>query len=265
MKTSMQPDWNYVKKTTLWHYEALIKKLSVLVAYPVVWKAYNHNMAQASVFALNLFPDKNVDAGEYPAQILDTIMYLKPAGISNWGNLLEKIATREACTAFVTENNLNFEKFIDLLNYLLRWALPFLTASRELLAHENTQEMSYYPILKQHGLMNSFDILEQGYTVEGRRALAEHTGLPQDFVTSIAHRADIARLPYVRRKTILPVCGAGYDTLAKIATADLAQMEADLEAYFQRIQGKPWKNYKSIIVLKGMVAAARALPVIMEA
>ena len=265
METSMQPDWNYVKKTTLWHYEDLIKKQRVLMAYPVIWKAYNHNMAQATVFSMRLFPDKNIEAGEYPAQILDTIAHLKHAGISDWGSLLAKIATREACMAFVTENNLNFEPFIDLLNYLLRWAFPFLTASRELLAHENPLEMSTYPILKQHGLMNSFDILEQGYSVEGRHALAEHTGLPKGFVTSIAHRADIARLPYVRRKTILPVCGAGYDTLAKIATADLAQMETDLEAYFQRIEGKPWKNFKSVIVLRGMVAAARALPVIMEA
>ena len=112
--------------------------------------------------------------------------------------------------------------------------------------------------------MNNFDILEQGYTLKGRRVLAEHTGLPQDFVTNIAHRADIARLPYVRRKMILPVCGAGYDTLAKIVAADLAQMEADLEAYFQLIQGKPWKNYKSVIILKVIGTATRALPVIME-
>jgi hypothetical protein len=264
METSMQSDWNYVKKTTLWNYEDLIKKLRVLMAYPVIWKAYNHDIAQATVFAIRLFPDTNIEAGEYPAQILDTIAHLKLANISDWGNLLAKITSREACMAFVTENNLNFEKFIDLLNYLLRWAFPFLTASRELLAHENTLEMSYYPILKQHGLMNSFDILNQGYILECRGALAERTSLPQDFVTCLVHRADIARLPYVRRKTILPVCGAGYDTLAKIAAANLAQMEADLEAYFHRIQGIPWKNYKSVIVLRGMVAAARALPVLLE-
>ena len=78
--------------------------------------------------------------------------------------------------------------------------------------------------------------------MESRHALAEYTGLPKDFVTSIAHRAEIVRLPYVRRKTILPVCGAGYDTLAKIATADLAQMKTDVEAYFQRIQGNPGRT-----------------------
>jgi hypothetical protein len=122
--------------------------------------------------------------------------------------------------------------------------------------------MSYYDVLKKYRLMNSFDILEQGRTLIGRNALAKF--LPLDFVTSLAHRADIARLPYVRRKTILPLCGAGYNTLAKIAAADLARMESDMESYFWRTQGKSWENYKSVIVLKILVTCAQALPVIME-
>jgi hypothetical protein len=159
---------------------------------------------------------------------------------------------------------LNFEQFIDLLNYLLRWAFPFETSSRELLEYESPQEMAYYGILKQNKLMNSFEILEMGHTSKGRQAIMELTGFPLNFVINLTHRADIARLPYVRRKTILPLCGAGYDTLAKIARADLDKMEADLETYFSRLQGKSWKNYRSVIVLKILVTSARALPVIME-
>jgi len=260
----MQPDWDYVKKTTLWHYDELIKKLNIVMDYPVIWQAYNHNMAFAVVFGRRLFPDKNIEAGEYPAQILDTIAHLESAGISDWGNLLSKVTTRDDCLAFITENNFMFEEFIDVLNYLLRWAFPFQTASRELLDHENQQEMSGYEVLKQHKLMNSFDILEQGRTMKGRRALAERTGLPPDFVTSLAHRADIARLPYVRRKTLLPVCGAGYDTLARIAAADLTKMESDMDTYFRLKHGKSWENYRAVIVLKLVVACAQALPVIME-
>jgi hypothetical protein len=111
--------------------------------------------------------------------------------------------------------------------------------------------------------MNSYDILEQGHKLTGRQVLMELTGLPLDFVSCLAHRADIARLPYVRRKTILPVCSAGYDTLAKIAAADLVQMESDMDAYF-RDKGKSWENYRSVIVLKLLVTCAQALPVIME-
>ncbi len=260
----MQPDWGYVKNTTLWHYEDLVKKLNFVTAYPVIWQAYNHGMARAAEFCERLFPDKNIEAGEYPASILGTIAHLETAGISNWGSLLARVARREDALAFINEINLSFEEFINLLNYLLRWGFPFQTASRELLDHDNLLEMSCYEVLKQQKLMNSFDILEQGRTSQSRLALAERTGLKLDFITSLAHRADIARLPYVRRKTLLPVCGAGYDTLARIAAADLAKMESDMDTYFRLTQGKSWENYRSVIVLKLIVAAARALPVIIE-
>ena len=260
----MQPDWDYVKKTTLWHYEDLLKKLNYVTAYPVIWRAYNHDMAQAAAYARRLFPDNNIADGEYPVLIIDTIGRLADAGISNWGDMLARAATREGCSAFLGETSIKFEEFIDVLNYLLRRALPFQTASRQLFDHDNPQEMSCYEILKGHRLMSSFDILEQGHTMGGRRLLSETTGVAQDFVNVLAHRADIARLPFVRRKTLLPVCGAGYDTLARIAAADLSQMESGLDAYFRRTPGKSWENYRFVFDLNGMVAAARALPVIME-
>jgi hypothetical protein len=260
----MQPNWDYVKKTTLWHYEDLIKKLKAVTAYPVIWQAYNQDMDRAAAFARGLFPDKNIEAGECPGGLLSMFERLKTAGISDWGDLLKKVPTRDECAAFVGENQLDFEEFINVLNYLLRWGFPFQTASRELLDQEILREMGFYAALKEHKLMNSFDILERGRTKAGGDALAKLTGLPLDLVTSLAHRADIARLPYVRRKTILPVCGAGYDTLAKIAAADMAQMEYAMETYFRRTQGKPWENYKAVIVLKLLVTCAKALPVIMD-
>ena len=221
-------------------------------------------MSEAAFFARRLFPDNNIEGGEYPAQILATIAQLDYSGIHDWGDLLSRIATRDNCMGFVTENNLRFEEFIDVLNYLLRWAFPFQTASRELFEQEDSQEMSCYDVCKQHKLMNSFEILELGRTMKGRRSLARQTGLPQEIVTSLAHRADIVRLPYVRRKTLLPLCGAGYDTLARIAAADLAQMKIDLDTYFRHTRGKSWEDYKAVIVVKLIVTAAQALPVIIE-
>ena len=260
----MQPNWDYVKKTTLWHYEDLINKLNAVTDYPVIWQAYNHDMPKAAAFAKCLFVGSNIEAGEFPAAVICVIERLNTSGIRDWASLLAKVNNRTDCTIFVTEHNLNFEEFIDVLNYLLRWAFPFQTATRELLDHDSLHEMTYYDALKRHKLMKSFDLLEQGFTVSGRRDLAELAGLPLDFVTTIVHRADIARLPYVRRKTILAVSGAGYDTLAKIATAVLSQIDADMAAYFRHTQGKPWENFKSVIVLKGLITGAQALPVIVD-
>ena len=260
----MQPDWDYVKRTTLWHYEELIKKLDAVTAYPIIWKSYNHDITQAGVFARSMFPDRNIEAGEFPASIISTIEVLKSKQVSNWGDLISLIPDREDCSKFVAEQKLRFEEFIDLLNFLLRWAFPFRTSSRELVDHDNSQEMSWYEVLKQHELSISFVLLDMGHTLEGRDRLVKSTCLSLDVVTKLVHRADIARLPYVRRKTILPVCGAGYDTLAKIANANLPQMDSDMESYMQSMLGKSWDNYKSVIILKLMIPWAKALPVIVE-
>lgn len=256
----MNYNWEYVKKTTLWHYEDLLKKLNAVLAYPLIRNAYNHSMPQAVDFARRLFRHSNIAVGEFPARVITTFGRLQAVGVNHWADLLTWVATREACTSFVETKGLIFEEVIDVLNYLLRWAFPFHTATRELLDHEDPQEMEYYAIFKRHKLMCSFDLLERGCTPGERQFLARQTGLPQHFITSIIHRADIARLPYVRRKTILPLCGAGYDTLAKIAAADLTTMEADMEAYFRQTRGKPWDDFRSVIVLRGLVTGANALP-----
>ncbi|MGE5248676.1 MAG: DUF4332 domain-containing protein [Bacteroidota bacterium] len=259
-----QADWDYVKKTSLWPYEELIGKLQALSAYPVLWGAYNHDMARAARFAGALFPNRDIAAGEFPASVMETMSFLEKGGIRNWGDLLDRVATRESGAAFVASTGLGFRRLADVLTYLLRWGFPYRTASREIFAQDDPHEMETYAALKQHGLMNTFDLLEAGRTADGRGALARSLGLPLEFSTALVHRADIARLPFVRRKTILAVCGAGYDSLAKIAHADTAGMESALDEYFRRTQGKPWENFKSVIVPRGMIAAAQALPPILD-
>lgn len=108
----MQPNWDYPKKTTLWHYEGLIKKLLLLTAYPVIWQVYNNDMTQAAVFARRMFPEKNMETGEFPARMLSIFKRLNSAGISDWGNLLSKVTTRAECVTFITEHNLKFEGVI---------------------------------------------------------------------------------------------------------------------------------------------------------
>lgn len=260
----MDYNWTYVKKITLWQYEDLLNKLNTVLAYPLIRQAYNHSMPQAIDFARRLFGVDKISAGEYPASLISVFGCLQVSGVRDWGDFLAKVSTRETCVSFVEQYDLHFEQVIDVLHYLLRWAFPFYMASRELLDHDNPQEMEHYPVLKQHRLMCSFELLEQGRTESDRRSLLAQTHLPLKFLTAIIHRADIARLPYVRRKTILPVCGAGYDTLAKIAGADVAKMEADMITYFQRTRGKTWNDFKSVIVLRGLVTEAKALPKLMH-
>ena len=47
----MDIDWSQVKKSTLWHYEDLIKKLLEVLDYDFVREKYNHTMADAVIFS----------------------------------------------------------------------------------------------------------------------------------------------------------------------------------------------------------------------
>ena len=79
----------------------------------------------------------------------------------------------------------------------------------------------------------------------------------------LVHRADISRLAYVRGKTIKHLCGGGYDTLSRIANADLDEMTEDMTAYYASI-GKSFSDFKTVIPLDWMNGGARILPRIVE-
>jgi hypothetical protein len=263
-RSVMNVNWDTVKKVTLWQYEELIQKLQDVLIYPFAQEYYNHSMPLAIEYARRLFADKNLDKGDYPAALLPVFNRLEAVGITDWSALIARVDSREKLLNFLEINGIGFAEVIDVLNYLLRWGLPFRTATRELLDHDDPQEMGYYGVFKEHKLIASFDLLEKGRTRTGRQFLVELTGLPGDIITRVVHRADIARLPYVRRKTILPVCAAGYDTLKKIASAEIRLMEADLDGYVWRTQGKRWDDFKAVIPLGGLITGARALPDVVE-
>jgi hypothetical protein len=260
----MQANWEYVKKTTLWHYEDLIKKLNAVASYNSIWRAYNMDLSGAIDFARRLFTKGEIDTGRYPAAVLQTVDTLRTAGVRNWEDLLDNVTTREDCLRFIANYNLQFEESIDLLNYLLRWGLPFPIPSRELLDMDNPEEAACYGSLKANKLMSSFDVLERGCSQQDRDALVGLTGINEDFVTALVHRADISRLPYSRGKTVRYLCGAGYDSLSRIATADLSQFHRDMDAFMMQTQGKPWQNFKAVIPLEDLVRWAQALPVLFK-
>jgi hypothetical protein len=68
----------------------------------------------------------------------------------------------------------------------------------------------------------------------------------------------------VHRKTIQVLRVAGHDTLARIASANLIQMESDMEHYFKHTRGTSWQNYRSVIIIMTLVTCAKALPVIVD-
>ena len=178
-------------------------------------------------------------------------------------DLVRRVDTKERCAAFLQTTDIPFEAFIELLNYLFRWVLPFKTPVREFIDVENETHKAYLVILKRQKLGSNLDILESGRTRTGRAELAGITGIPDAFILSLVHRADISRLAYVRGKTVKHLCGGGYDTLDKIANADIEDMEKAMEAYYQTI-GKRLADFRSVIPLPWMIGGAKILPRVVE-
>jgi hypothetical protein len=106
-------------------------------------------------------------------------------------------------------------------------------------------------------------MLEHCRTKTGRAALSKAAEIPESFILALVHRADISRLAYVRGKTVKHLCGGGYDTLDKLANADLVRMEKDMDAYY-RTMGKRLEDFKSVIPLSWMIGGARVLPGVIE-
>jgi len=258
--------WDFVKKKTLWSYEDLIKKLYQTLSYDFVQEHYNHSMDEAIDYVNEIHAGYFQHRGDraWLDGLITNFTWLKRVGIQNYLDLVQQVDSREKCEAFLQESGMGFPELIETLNYLLRWVLPFPTPLREFFDTADATQMVYVQSLKQQGIMTNLDLLEQGRTAVKRAHLAELTGIPAEFLLRLIHQADLARLAYVRGKTVRHLCGGGYDTLAKLATAELPELEAAMNAYYHSLDKRP-TDFKAAVPLAPLIGGARSLPQVVEA
>jgi hypothetical protein len=261
----MDIDWEQAKKLTLWNYEELVKKLLKTLTYRFVIEHYNHTMDEAGRYVKKV-QEGYLQGRDEPAisdQMLANFKKLEDLQVRTYLDLVQQVESRENCERFLKRTGFGFNALIETLNYLFRWALPFSTPLREFIDLDNLIDKSYFEILKEKRLGSNLDLLEQGRTRDGRSRLSQDTGIPDSFVTGLVHKADISRLAYVRGKTVLHLCGGGYDTLDKIAGADLGEMEKAMAAHYRTL-GKSLAHFRAVIPLGWMIGGARILPRVIE-
>jgi len=257
----MELDWDTVKKQTLWSYEELIKKLLKTLDYGFVLEFYNHSMAEAVRYAGKV-QEGYLQGRSEPAiaeQMRTHFEALEGLQVKTYVDLVQQVEDKAKCETFLQRTGFPFSALIETLNYLLRWVLPFPCPVRELIDVKSPAQMEYLERLKRERLGSNLDVLERGRTQPGRIQIAKDSGIPGEFVTELVHKADISRLAYARGKTVLHLCGGGYDTLEKIADADLDEMEKAMDAYYRTL-GKSLADFKAVIPLPWMVGGARILP-----
>lgn len=258
----MKIDWNRVKKQTLWNYEDLIAKLQSILDYDFVKEHYNHTFKQAKIYANKIRSGYLQNRGDkivFIDKMAANLENFGNLGIKNYSELVCQVATREQCITFLRQTDFDFDQLIQTLNYFLRWVLPFKIPIREFIDVDSVIEMKYLASLKQHKIGTNLDIIDLGRDKAGQKELSNITDILPTFIMSLVHKADISRLAYVRGKTVDHLCGSGYDTLEKLATANLTEMEIKMEAYYKTL-GKSLSDFKAVIPMSWMVRGAKILP-----
>jgi Domain of unknown function (DUF4332) len=261
----MNIDWQQAKKITLWDYDELVSKLLKTLAYGFVLEQYNHTMDEAGRYVKKV-QEGYLQGRSEPAiidQMLSHFKKLENLQVKTYLNLVQQVESREKCERFLERTGFGFNELIETLNYLFRWVLPFMTPVREFIDMSNVTDKAYFEKLKGVKLASNLDLLEKGRKREGRIQLSQASGIPDCFITDLVHQADISRLAYVRGKTVRHLCGGGYNTLDKIANADVGEMEQAMEAYYRTL-GKSLADFKAVIPLTWMIGGARILPKVFE-
>lgn len=261
----MAIDWDHVKAKTLWDYETLIEKVLDVLAYGFIQEHYNQTMEEAARFSLRIRKGyvQNGKEVAFIGEITEHFNILGNLGIKNYLDLVRQVESRAKCEAFIQETGFQFEALIQTLNFLFRWILPFKSSVKELMDTASEADMLALEVLKKNKIRSNLDVLEACRTRASRSKLAVETGIAEEFILDLVHRADISRLAYVRGKTVKHLCGGGYDTLVKIAGADLKTMEENMTAYYGTI-GKRFSDFKAVIPLDWMIGGAQVLPKVID-
>ncbi len=181
----------------------------------------------------------------YISEITENFKTLSNLNIRNYQDLIQHVDTKQKCEIFLKKKDIHFETFIQILNYIFRWVLPFKCPVKELVDVDDKVSVAYLNILKNmYKIRTNLDVLENWHIKGSWSHLIEETGITETFIFDLVHRSDISRLAYVRGKTIKHLCGGGYNTIEKIANANLKQMEIDMTAYYRTI-GKRFSDFKA--------------------
>lgn len=257
----MEIDWNAVKKMTLWSYEDLIAKILKVLSYSFVQEHYNHNMIEAENYATRLL-GYDPRYAKYVSKWIEIFKKLHSLKVENYTELVHQVENREKCEEFLRKSKLPFKDLIAVLNYIFRWVLPFRNVYlRELTDTSSETHKKYIEELRKLNIKFNLDILEHGRNREGREKISRETGIPLTFILDLINRADLTRLPYMSRKMVNHLRSGGYDSIDKLAQADVRKLKEDMKSYFNKVG---IRLSRSFIELEGIVQWAKTVPKIVE-
>jgi hypothetical protein len=144
-------DWDQVKKKTLWHYEKLIATILYVLEFNFVQEYYTHDMTEAGIYSEKILKGylQNKREADFVGEITEHFKDLSFLGIRNYQDLVGRVNTKSNCEKFLQETGFSFEAFIQVLDFLYRWILPFKIPIKELVDTIPDTNTTYLEIFKK--------------------------------------------------------------------------------------------------------------------
>lgn len=258
----MSVDWNEVERalSPIKDYEDLGRRLRGSFAVPFVRETFNFSMPElASYTQLLLGGDSRGRYTEYTAKLAGILSELHRAGVLNLLDLIARVETRERLQAFTEQSGVPAYDTVTVCKYVVYWFIPM---EKPLggLVRDDPQTSEAIRALRGLGICTNLELLQQGITTAGRKALAGSSGLPETVILELVNRADFSRMPWASKATISNIMGAGYGSIAQLASANPEQLYTDFFRYGQAIG----KNLKYGNEIESSYRIAKIVPILVQ-
>ena len=258
----MSIDWLELQKVLIpiKDYEDLTSRFRVSFSYPFVREKFNFTLPELRSYTEALLGgDARGRYKEYMLQLVDIISSLQQAGVQTVHQLIILSETREKFEVFIEESSMVASDVVQLLKYLVYWLIP---AEKYMsgLVQPDPDIINAIKVLRIYGIRTNLELLQSGISADGRKSLADTTGLPEALISDLVNRADLSRLPWSSKATISNIIGAGYGSLDKLSHADPEELYADFFSYGKSID----KNLKLGNEIENSYRIAKLIPVILN-
>jgi len=258
----MSVNWVEVKRAffPIKDYEDFQKRWQASLSYAFVKKTYNYSMPRLAEFTrLCLGGDPRGRYGDYANKLIQIINELQQAEVKDILELWSHVENRQKFGDFSKESGIEAVDLAMLLKYLSYWFIPTEKYLSGLIRPADHLEAAVQA-LRSAGIRTNLELLQQGLTAAGRKALAEKSGLPETVITDLTNRADLSRMPWASKATISNIIGAGYGSLAALAKAEPEKLYSDFFSYGKAIG----KNLKMGNEIESSHRIAKIVPAILE-
>ncbi|NJD59138.1 MAG: hypothetical protein C3F13_09065 [Anaerolineales bacterium] len=258
----MAINWDEVHKalSPMKDYEDCCQRYKTAFGYGFVCQIFNYPLNDVVDYTNKLLlGDARNRYRNYHAGLTSILGRLQQASVANVLDLSVRTADRDKLENFTRDSGIPATETVAVLKYLVYWFIP----NEKYLSGLVRSSSAMTEAIKQLGKMGvrtNLQTLEQGRTTDGRRALSDSSNLPANTILELVNRADLSRLPWASKATISNIIGAGYSSLAQLASADPDQLYADFFAYGKKIG----KNLKLGNEIENSYRIARIVPRILE-